>query len=421
MANETGAPESATFNPTVTTHTVVNGQVGPGPDMNRPTVSKTISKMGWNRAPLDTFLRNINTGKTNSDRYEFPSVMARGIKCKVGGTESVSVSVDSTTEIPLSEGWHTLSVDGNLVVPSMNVVNGVASVLGGAVPHPLVIHIVAINNVEKKITVIGVNGSGSIPTGTEMYRMASAKDQDAAMSEDPQSTPTRDYNFCQRNLCTISENAYQKLQEKDYEYGLKEYKEQAVLDFRYQAEVSSLFGGAAVHGGNFVDPVTGRRKLHMRGLVDFNIQSVLQGDEEIDIFLNTAFESLFAVNNGSEERLLLYGAGFATRMANSKWWQKQMDAKNTELAWGVRWKMIESNFGLLRGVMDPVLSLLGPYSNCAFIVDPYNIRHIEQVAMEERKLNLRESGKRNSDDILLEESITLEVTNPTTHGMLILK
>ena len=211
------------------------------------------------------------------------------------------------------------------------------------------------------------------------------------------------------------------LQEKEVEYGLKEFKEQAVLDFRYQSEVSSLFGGAAIAGENFIDPVTQKRKLHMRGLTDFNIQSVARTEsEEIDTYLNRALEALFAVNNGSEERILLYGAGFATALANSKLWTKQMEAKNTEITWGVRWKMIESNFGMLRGVMDPALSLLGPYTNCAFIVDPYNIRHVEQVPMFERTLDLQSAGIRNSKDVVLEESITLEVTNPTTHGLLIL-
>lgn len=416
-----GAPESATFNPTVGTHTVANGKVGPGPEMNKSSVSKTISKMGWSTAPLDTFLRNINTGKTKSDKYEFFSVMARAVKCKTAA-EGV-VSADSTVTIRLSDGWHALSKDGNLIVPSMQVAAGRATALGeGEVAtHPLVVHIVSINYVEHSITVIGVNGAGTIPAETELFRMASAKDQDAAISEDPHATPTKDYNYCQRNLCTISENAYQMLQEKEVEYGLKEFKEQAVLDFRYQSEVSSLFGGAAIAGENFIDPVTQKRKLHMRGLTDFNIQSVARTEsEEIDTYLNRALEALFAVNNGSEERILLYGAGFATALANSKLWTKQMEAKNTEITWGVRWKMIESNFGMLRGVMDPALSLLGPYTNCAFIVDPYNIRHVEQVPMFERTLDLQSAGIRNSKDVVLEESITLEVTNPTTHGLLIL-
>lgn len=420
MAIENGAPESATFNPTVTTHTVANGQVGPGPEMNKPSVSKTIAKMGWSTAPLDTFLRNINTGKTNSDKYEFFSVMARGVKCKAGA--QAEIKTDSTATITLSEGWHALSKDGNLLVPSMNVAGGVASAApDGIAPHPLVVHIVAINYVDHTITVVGVNGAGTIPAETELYRMASAKDQDAAMSEDPQATPTKDYNFCQRNLCTISENAYQALQEKEVEYGLKEFKEQAVLDFRYQAEVSSLFGGRAILGENFLDPVTQKRKLHMRGLTDFNIQSIVQSTEDIELFLNRAMEALYSVNNGSEERLLLWGAGFATKLANSKSWTKQLEAKNTEIKWGVRWKLIESQFGLLRCVMDPALSLLGPYTNTAIVVDPNNIRHIEQVAMFERELDLKSAGIRNTKDILLEESITLEVTNPTTHGMLILK
>jgi hypothetical protein len=165
-----------------------------------------------------------------------------------------------------------------------------------------------------------------------------------------------------------------------------------------------------------------KRKLHMRGVLDFDIQEitgVVSSNDDIDEFLNNAMQQLFSVNNGSEERILLYGAGFATKLANSKWWTKQLEANKTEVKWGVTWKMIESNFGRLRGIMDPALSLMG-YEDCALVVDPRHIRVIEQVPMQEHKLDLQKAGIRNSHDIVLEESITLELTNPKAHGLLVL-
>jgi hypothetical protein len=186
--------------------------------------------------------------------------------------------------------------------------------------------------------------------------------------------------------------------------------------------MAAIFGGGAVAGENFIDPKSNKRKLHMRGVLDFDIQNIMktEADEDVDAFLNRAMEELFAVNNGSSERLLLYGAGFATALANSKWWQKQLEANKTEMKWGVTWKMVESNFGSLRGIMDPALSLTGEYSNCALVIDPAHVRLVEQVPLQERKLDLVSAGIRNSKDIVLEESITLELTNPKAHGLLVL-
>lgn len=426
-----GATEAQTFEGTVGTHKITgdgvtaegkltNPKVGPGPEMNKPTTSHKLSKILPSRSPLDTFLRNIGSGETKSDKYEFYSIISRGVACKV--SEDVAISAGSVAKIKLSEGCHALSKDGNLLVPTYNVASGAATKLGAgmAAQHPLILHIVSINYIDKEISVVAVNASSAtISAETVMYRMASAKDQDAAISNDPAATPTKDFNFCQRNLCTISENAFQALQEKEVQYGLAEFKEQALLDFRYQSEVTTIFGSAFMDGGEFIDPLSQKRKLGMRGFMDFNIQHIVaSAGQSVDQFLNGALEAMFSGNNGSESRLLIYGPGFATKMADSKSWVKNLEASKTQLKWGVTWKEIESNFGVLHGVMNPVLGLLGPYTNCAFIVDPANIRRIDQIKLRERKLDLQAAGIRNTKDVLLEESWTLEVTNPTTHGMI---
>ena len=420
-----GASADATVQGTVGTHTtgVVDGatKVTGTPKNNKATTSQKLAKIGWSNAPLDTFLRNIGKGKTNSDTYQFFSVTARGVAC----TASAAESKGDVIEVTLATGAHSLSKSGVLMVPTLKVVNGAAA-SAGAKPSlkPLMLHIADIDYSGKKVSLVPLNGTveASLLANVTFYRAGIACDQDVAITEDPQAMPTKDHNHCQRMLCTISENMYQTLQDKEVEYGLNDYRDQALLDFRLQSEMAAIFGGGAVAGENFIDPKSNKRKLHMRGVLDFDIQNIMktEADEDIDAFLNRAMEELFAVNNGSSERLLLYGAGFATALANSKWWQKQLEANKTETTWGVTWKMVESNFGSLRGIMDPALSLTGEYSNCALVIDPAHVRLVEQVPLQERKLDLVSAGIRNSKDIVLEESITLELTNPKAHGLLVL-
>ena len=419
-----GASADATIQGTVGTHVVdptADPKTATAQGINKPTTSSKLAKIGWSNAPLDTFLRNIGKGKTNSDTYQFFSVTARGVAC----TASAAVENGDVIDVTLATGVHSLSKSGVLMVPTLRVVNGVAE-SAGAKPSlkPLMLHIADIDYSAKKVSLVPLNGtvSASLLANVTFYRAGIACDQDVAITEDPQAMPTKDHNYCQRMLCTISENMYQALQDKEVEYGLNDYRDQALLDFRLQSETAAIFGGGAVAGENFIDPKSNKRKLHMRGVLDFDIQNIVKGDgdEDIDAFLNRAMEELFAVNNGSSERILLYGAGFATALANSKWWQKQLEANKTEIKWGVTWKMVESNFGSLRGIMDPALSLYGEYSNCALVIDPAHVRLVEQVPLQERKLDLVSAGIRNSKDIVLEESITLELTNPKAHGLLVL-
>lgn len=414
--------DSKAPNGTVGTHVVTGENATTKQGINRATVSEKLAQIGWSNAPLDTMLRNIGKGKTNSDTFEFYSIAARGVECTVGTAASFNAS---SMTISLSSGVDCLSKSGVLVVPSIKVVNKVASASSGAALKPLMLHISEINYSGNSVTCIPINASSgasglTIAKDAKMYRAGIACDQDTAITDDPQAMPVKDKNYCQRMLCTISENAYQALQDKDVEFGLADLKEQAIFDFRLQSEAAAIFGGESVHGENFVDPATMKRKLHMRGVLDFDIQEItgeISSNDDIDEFLNNAMQKLFSVNNGSEERILLYGAGFATKLANSKWWTKQLEANKTEVKWGVTWKMIESNFGRLRGIMDPALSLMG-YEDCALVVDPRHIRVIEQVPMKETKLDLQKAGIRNSHDVVLEESITLELTNPKAHGLL---
>jgi hypothetical protein len=366
-------------------------------------------------------LRNIGKGKTNSDTYQFFSVTARGVAC----TASAAEENGDVIEVTLATGVHSLSKSGVLMVPTLKVENGVAAT-AGAKPSlkPLMLHIADIDYSGKKVSLVPLNGTvaPSLLANVTFYRAGIACDQDVAITEDPQAMPTKDHNHCQRMLCTISENMYQALQDKEVEYGLNDYRDQALLDFRLQSEAAAIFGGGAVAGENFIDPTTRKRKLHMRGVLDFDIQVIESAaGQPIDEYLNVAMEKLFAVNNGSEERILLYGAGFATKLANSKWWTKQLEANKTEMRWGVTWKMVESNFGRLRAIMDPALSLFGDYTDCALVVDPRHLRVVEQVPLQENKLDLQKAGIRNSLDVVLEESITLELTNPKAHGLLIIR
>lgn len=424
-----GASADATVQGSVNTHATTaegkavanaEGVIGKH-EINKATTSSKLAKIGWSNAPLDTFLRNIGKGKTNSDTYQFFSVTARGVAC----TASAAEEKGDVIEVTLATGVHSLSKSGVLMVPTLKVENGVAA-SAGAKPSlkPLMLHIADIDYSGKKVSLVPLNGTvvDSLLANVTFYRAGIACDQDVAITEDPQAMPTKDHNHCQRMLCTISENMYQALQDKEVEYGLNDYRDQALLDFRLQSEMAAIFGGGAVAGENFIDPKSNKRKLHMRGVLDFDIQNIMktEADEDVDAFLNRAMEELFAVNNGSSERLLLYGAGFATALANSKWWQKQLEANKTEMKWGVTWKMVESNFGSLRGIMDPALSLTGEYSNCALVIDPAHVRLVEQVPLQERKLDLVSAGIRNSKDIVLEESITLELTNPKAHGLLVL-
>lgn len=262
------ASAEATVNPSVTS---VNEQTSATddfkrPEINKPTVSQTITKVMPSLYPLDTMLRELRTGKTKSDIYEYFSVVARGTfaKVKTAGTETAAPAIATVS----LDSAHMLSLDGNLIVPEYEATTPsakAAKVSSGVAKRPLVLHIVGVNYANQSVEVIALNASHvpAFAQGTVLYRGGTAKDQLAAMSDDPQILPTKDFNYCQINMCTISQSKLQALQEKEVAFGMAELQEQAIMDFRYQNEVSALFG----YGREIIDPKTQKAKYTMSGFV----------------------------------------------------------------------------------------------------------------------------------------------------------
>lgn len=385
------------------------------PEINKPTVSKTITKVMPSLYPLDTMLRELPKGTTNSDKYEYFSVVARGTVATVKTASTAS----AIAKISLASA-HMLSLDGNLIVPAFEGKGPQSEAVAAKdslAKNPLVLHIVKVDYAASEIEVIALNASKVpvIPQNTPLYRAGVAKDQLAAISDDPQILPTKDFNYCQINMCTISQSKLQALQDKEAAFGMAELQEQAIMDFRYQNELNALFG----YGREIIDPHTNKAKYTMTGLVH-KVGHVLDKGSASSItkeVINGWMAEIFSNNNGSDTRVMLYGPDFATAMANSAAFEKQLEAGKTEVKFGLKWKSIETNHGTLLCRMHSGLGLCG-YGNAAIVIDPANVRRIEQIPLTEDALDLDKSGKRRTDDVRLMESFTIEVTNPDTHAVL---
>ena len=217
-------------------------------DINRPTISKKITKINPSLFPMDTILREIETVPCKSVEYQYYSVRGRGVQSKIKTAYAVSGEASGAKQITVTNA-HIFSVDGNVLFPTFEVDNDtkVASPVasGGISLNPLICHIVATDAISQdKITIFPLNAATlpALPADTPLYRLGVAKHENAGMSEDPSQMPYSDSNYCQIHMTTVSEGLYQKLTEKDVQFGLLDMKEQALLDFRMTNEADALFG-----------------------------------------------------------------------------------------------------------------------------------------------------------------------------------
>ncbi len=393
-------------------------------DINKPTISQKITKINPSLFPMDTMLRELETVPCKSFEYEYYSVRGRGVESSIktaytvtGGSESGAKQIDVTNA-------HIFSQDGNILFPTINVDNDtkVATPLDSGISlNPLICHIVSVDNIAQgKITIYPVNAAvlPALAADTPIYRLGVAKHENAGMSEDPSQMPYSDSNFCQIHMTTISETLYQRLTEKEVQFGLLDMKEQALLDFRMTNEADSIFGVKQ----KFVDPVTRKVKYMSDGLlrkIDKHLDMGTESKVTNDMIYGWASD-IFCGNNGSERRIMFYGKDFGRSMAAASTIEKQLEADKTEVVFGISFHRIETTDGVILMKPHDLLNEYG-YSKAAVVVDPANVYRAVQKQLEATPLKRDEAGLSRSTDIRLDESHCLAVTNPDCHAIITVK
>ena len=388
------------------------------PEVDKDTVSKKLAKLMPSKFPLDTITREMPKGRTKSDIYRYASVLSRPLVCKVKTTSTAS-SEGQTADIIL-ESTHMISLDSNLLVSNFDATGPTAAakatadgVLSGA---PLILHVVDVDHGAGKVVVFALNASAvpAIPANTTLRRAGVAKDQKVAMSDDPMVLPTFDQNYCQINMATVSEAYFQKLQEKEVEWNMKDMQESTMYDFRLQSELAMLFG----YGREFIDPKTRRPKYTMDGFIRKIPFIRNEGTGVTSAFMNSTMAQIYESNNGSEARICFYGSDFGLSMANNAAFEKQLEAGKTRVKFGITFNEVETNQGMLLMKKHDAFKLMG-YGNAAMVIDPANFRKIVQKDLSWFDLDLEKAGKQRTNDRRIDESFTLEVTNPETHALII--
>lgn len=394
-------------------------------EINRPTISRKITKINPSLFPLDTILREVENVPCKSHEYKYYSVRGRGVQSKVTTAYTVTGGSESGAKQIAVANAHIFSADTNILLPTFEVNNSTkvaAPVAGGGYSfNPLVCHVVGVDAIgQGKITVYPVNAAvlPALPVDTPLYRLGSAKDERAAISEDVSQMPFSCSNYCQIHMAVVSEGLYQRLNEKDVEFGIADMKEQAIMDFRMTNEADALFGVKR----EFIDPVTRKVKYMSDGLlrqVDKHLDMGSESKVSNDLIYGWASD-IFCGNNGGERRILFYGSDFGRAFAGADTVVKQLEGRATEVVFGITFNKIVTPDGELLMKRHDLLNEYG-YSKAGIVVDPANLFRAVQKPLEATELERDKAGLSRSTDVRMDESHCLCLTNVDTHAVISVK
>lgn len=377
-------------------------------------ISKKITEIKPSKTPLDTLIRSAGiVVPAKSWKYEFYSVDTRGREDTLAQAFDTSSSgtFDSTTDV------HTITVttstmwnkDDNILV------QGVSGGDGG----DLVVHVIGKSG--STLSVMPLNGTGTdskdmpdIPQGTSITRLGPAKAEKDAQTTPFGMLPDKSWNYNQIFMEQVEESVYEALHEKEVQWGLKDFKAQSIFDLRESMEYSTLFGVRS----KLYDPDDGDYIYNTGGLtryieteIEYNYGAITNAN-----FVNWT-KQLFVGNAGSDTRYFFVGSRLNEQLHSVGTITKQLEAKSTEIKYGITFSKIETNFGVFYIKHHPLLDKVG-WTDNGIVLDLNNIEKFVYKPMEVRELELKKSGQRNVNAFVIDEAFGLALRYPDTHALI---
>lgn len=253
-----------------------------------------------------------------------------------------------------------------------------------------------------------------LESGGKIIRMGRAATQLDVQSPQFSALPVKNTNYCQIFKMQIEQSVVMKLSHKEIGWDFTDQQEAAVYDMRMGMEKQFLFGKKA----KVYDPRKQETVTFTGGIWD-------QAGKEIDVTLN-GFDSkalvdmlrqAFTDNSGSRRKVLIAGSELIAAL-NRIEHTHVITARDQVTAWGIDFSELQSKFGRLYVVFSDIFDVMGMAGN-GIIVDPEYIQKHVFIPFNAERLDLRGSGQRNTEAMVLTEASCLTLRYPEAHARVI--
>lgn len=254
----------------------------------------------------------------------------------------------------------------------------------------------------------------SIAEDDVLIRMGRAATQLDVQSPQFSALPIKSTNFCQIFKMQIEQSIVMKLSHKEIGWDFNDQQESAIYDMRLGMEKQFLFGRKA----KFYDKLKGENVMLTGGIwhqTQKNIRVSLGkfGADALVDMLRAAFTD----NAGSRRKVLIAGSDLIAAI-NKIEHTHIITARDQVTAWGIDFSELQSKFGKLYVVYSDVFDLMGMPGN-GMIIDPEYIQKHIFIPFNAESIDLRGSGQRNSEALVLTEASCLTLRYPEAHARII--
>lgn len=391
------------------------------PEMIQDPVDQNLVKIRPSLSPLDTILRYGQSMQTDSFEFKWYSIGTRDVDDTLSANATVTSNADPhlvNAVITLTGTVNNFAVSDTIIFPTIN----------GKDNQPLLAYVVKkdpsrnqleITVAEDQMTVTEVSGVetygiAAIASGTALYRLGRAAAELDVTTDAISYIPKPTIGYCQRFMFEVAQSTYEKMLKKEIKFDISEIEEQALYEYRKCLEGSFLFG----RKGKFWDSVKNTEVYSTGGITRQITNSYTLDDTNSDgtAALIALQKQIFTGNSGAKQRYMFAGSDFVEKMSTIATVQKQIEAGNTEVVWGITWKKIESNFGTLLLVHHELLDEYG-WTSRAIVIDPQYLKKWQLSNFERKEYNGKDLAIMNGNFTVCSEVCGVAVYNPDAHAI----
>lgn len=382
-------------------------------------IDREITKIRPMATPLDQISRHAAVKHAGSMIADYYTVDTKPTSAKL--VEDYDAPTTLQGEAPRA----TLKTDNNLIFDISDTllvknVNGYEPDGVTESAKELVLYVVGRDS--DGVQVIALNGKNigsaincvpDLLETTTLIRMGRAASELDVMSPLFESLPVKSTNYCQIFKLQVEQSTLQKMSNKETAWNLSDQEEAAIYDMRLGMEKSFLFG----YKSRFWD-VNKKENIYTTGGIwyqagkQFNIGDSFTGDNLVDLM-----REAFTGNAGSKRKILIAGSGLIS-MLNKLDYTRVITASQSVTKWGIDFTELRSKFGTLLVMLSEVFDECGMEDN-GIIIDPEYITKYVHIPFTTQRLDLKASGQRNVDAIVLTEASCLVLRYPKAHIRLV--
>lgn len=394
--------------------TSVTRQASPG--LLRNAIDDRIVRIRPMATPIDQLSRCAGARPCNAMKVDYYSVdvKAPGAKLKAAITTSdVVVEGDEVTVKLQTDNNGLFSPSETILIPGSKTMDGDGNL------QPMMLYVESVdrvNGLTARWVGAYVDSDGecaldTIPSGTTVVRMGRAATELDVQTSQFEALPKKASNYCQIFKMQVEQSTFQRLANKEVGWNFTDQEEVAVIDMRQGMEKNFLFGTKGVitdHSKNEEVYLTGG--IWNQTPREFTYTS---GALTADAVVELTRQAFTGNGSGTAKKILIGGSGLIEALSKMEY-GKRVTAGETKVKWGIEFNEIRTNFGCLYVLHSEIFDQCG-HGNDGFVLDPDLLTKYVHVPFHTETLNLRTSGQRNTDAIVITEASCLVLRHPESH------